>query len=80
MFDETNENITENTAETQNPYLSQNETDAQDTVNQESTSSEAPSFSPIPEEPVKKSSNKVVIGVVIGAVVAATGMLFRGEQ
>lgn len=95
MFDETNENVTENTdagqaeniapdvpadtaentAETQNPYLSQNETDAQDTVNQESTSSEAPSFSPIPEEPVKKSSNKVVIGVVIGAVVAALLLL-----
>ena len=75
MFDETNENVTEDTVETQNPYLSQNETDVQSTVKQESTSSDGPSFSPIPEEPVKKSSNKVVIGVVIGAVVAALLLL-----
>lgn len=100
MFDETNENqnvtegqnITEgqNAAEEQNVTDKQVITEAQTTVNPY-IAGEMPQsvpVSPIPEEPVKKSSNKVVIGVIAGiaallliiVLVLIFGGLFKNDK
>lgn len=92
MFDEANENqnpIEENT----NPVE-----EAQNSVEENKTEAVNPylggepqqsnNFSPIPEEPEKKSSNKIVIGVIVGAVVLflaiilvlVFGGLFRNDK
>lgn len=61
MIDETNENVTDNIAVSENPYMAKNESEADDSGNTP--------ISPIPEEPTKKPVNKVLIGAVIGVAI-----------
>lgn len=59
----------ENTAEAVNPYMAQNASESQAAPRINTTEAQNIPISPIPQEPVKKSSNKVIIGVIVGIIV-----------